>query len=95
MKHQLAVEILLGASVLIALYAQLHVPFRPDLTQSGLASAAFTYGVISLPFVASGICVCLALTRFPTQISKLYAADLAGAATGCSPGAAPAGRAPG
>ena len=27
--------------------------------------------------------VCLALTRFPSQSGQLYAADLAGAATGC------------
>lgn len=77
-------SIFLGAFVLVALYAQLHVPFRPDLTRYGLASAAFTYSVISIPFVFSGICVCLALTRFPAQISKLYAADLAGAASGCA-----------
>jgi hypothetical protein len=77
-------SILLGATVLIALYAQLHVPFRPDLTRGGLASAVFTYSVISIPFVFSGICVCLALTRFPGQISKLYAVDLAGAASGCA-----------
>ena len=44
-----------------------------------------TYLAGSLPFVFSGICVCLALTRFPSQVSKLYAADLAGAAAGCIP----------
>ncbi len=42
-----------------------------------------TYVVVAIPYVFSGIAVCLALTRFPLQVSKLYAADLAGAATGC------------
>jgi hypothetical protein len=42
-----------------------------------------TYVMISLPFVFSGISVSLVLTRFPRQVSKLYAADLIGAATGC------------
>jgi hypothetical protein len=28
-------------------------------------------------------CVCLALTKFPRQVSRIYAVDLAGAATGC------------
>jgi hypothetical protein len=42
-----------------------------------------TYVVLSVSFVFSGICVALALTHFERQISKLYAADLAGAACGC------------
>src|SRR5215469_15048561 len=36
-----------------------------------------------LPFFFSGIVVCLALTRSPLPIGKLYLADLFGAATGC------------
>ena len=39
--------------------------------------------VIAVPFVFSGIAVTLALTRFPRQVSRLYGADLAGAAVGC------------
>jgi len=46
-------------------------------------SLAGTYALISIPFIFSGIAVCLALTRFPRQVSRLYAADLAGAALGC------------
>jgi spermidine synthase len=46
-------------------------------------SFAGTYALISIPFIFSGIAVCLALTRFPGQVSRLYAADLAGAALGC------------
>lgn len=42
-----------------------------------------TYIAASIPFVFGGICVCLALTRFPTQVGGLYAADLVGAALGC------------
>jgi hypothetical protein len=44
---------------------------------------SLTYVVVSIPFVFAGICVSLAVTRFPLQVSKLYAADLAGAALGC------------
>jgi hypothetical protein len=39
--------------------------------------------VISVPFVFSGITICLCLTRFPHHVGRLYAADLAGAALGC------------
>ena len=38
---------------------------------------------MAVPFVFSGIAVTIALTRFPTQVGRLYAADLAGAALGC------------
>jgi len=43
----------------------------------------FSYSMLSVPFYFSGICVCLALTKFPGKASALYAADLVGAATGC------------
>ncbi len=44
---------------------------------------AITFLIISIPFFFSGVCVCLALTRFPTRVGALYGADLAGAACGC------------
>jgi hypothetical protein len=46
-------------------------------------AVVFTYAIISVPFVLSGIVICLALTGFPRAVSRLYAADLAGAAAGC------------
>jgi len=36
-----------------------------------------------VPFVFSGIAVSVALTQFPRQVGRLYAADLLGAALGC------------
>jgi predicted membrane-bound spermidine synthase len=42
-----------------------------------------TFAVAAVPFAFSGIFVCLALTRFPARIGRLYAIDLAGAAAGC------------
>lgn len=42
-----------------------------------------TFVCAAVPFVFAGIFVCLALTRFPQSVGKLYAADLAGAAVGC------------
>ena len=49
----------------------------------GLGAIALTYVVIAVPFVVSGVAICLALTSFPSRVSRLYAADLAGAALGC------------
>lgn len=39
--------------------------------------------VLALPFTFGGIAVCLALTKFPFQVGRLYAVDLVGAALGC------------
>ena len=49
----------------------------------GFSVTAMTYIVISVPFVFSGICISLILTRFSSSINKLYAADLIGASIGC------------
>lgn len=45
--------------------------------------------IVTIPFLvgcfcATGVCVTLALTRFPEQTSKLYAVDLMGSALGCA-----------
>lgn len=83
-KTQLAVSALLFAlSIVISFLIHLNIPFNPELTIGGIASIALTYLVISIPFLFSGICICLALTKFPDRVSKLYAYDLAGAALGC------------
>ncbi len=44
---------------------------------------AVTYVVVAIPFLFSGIGTCVALTKFPLQVGKLYATDLAGASVGC------------
>jgi spermidine synthase len=59
------------------------VPFSFDVSLKNIVSMTITYLAISVPFIFSGICVCLALTRFPRNVSRLYAADLIGAALGC------------
>jgi len=73
----------LAISAIASFMVHLTVRFYTQSFLLALVSIGFTYAVISIPFIFSGICVCLALTRFPRQVSKLYAADLAGAALGC------------
>jgi hypothetical protein len=75
--------LLFGISMPLSFLTHLSIPFNPQKSVVGLYSVALTYVVIAVPFVFSGICVCLALTRFPDRINRLYAADLAGAAVGC------------
>jgi hypothetical protein len=71
-------------SIVASFLAHLWLPFRPELSLTGVLTVVVTYGVLSIPFIFSGIVVALALTRFPQQVSALYAADLAGAAVGCA-----------
>jgi hypothetical protein len=42
-----------------------------------------TYVFTGIPFILSGIVICVALTKLLKPIAKLYAADLLGAALGC------------
>lgn len=75
----------LGFGVAAVLSFVIHTWQQPRLELSliGLASTASMYAVLAVPFVLSGICVCLALTKYPAHVSRLYAADLLGAALGC------------
>jgi hypothetical protein len=83
-ERQLWVFALLFAVAIAACFAvQLAIPFTPRATVGGIASVVATCTVISVPFVFSGVVVCLALTRFPGRVNRLYAVDLIGAGLGC------------
>ena len=69
--------------MVLSFLTQLSIPFRVHPSIVAIYAIAFTYVVIAVPFVVSGIVVCLVLTGFPARVSRLYAADLAGAALGC------------
>jgi hypothetical protein len=72
------------AAAIVATFL-LHVvtPAAPDTSGRGLIVLTLTFLIASVPFVCSGVAVCLALTRFPRDVPRLYAADLCGAAVGC------------
>lgn len=73
-------------AVLIVLSFAIHVrlPFvGPQAPLNNLWLMSGNYALLSLPFIASGVCVTIALTRFPCQLGKLYATDLVGAGLGC------------
>jgi hypothetical protein len=73
-----------AVTIVTSFLAHLWLPFRPELSIAGIASVLLTYAILSIPFTCSGVVVALALTRFPAQVSALYAVDLAGAAVGCA-----------
>jgi hypothetical protein len=70
-----------GLLIVVSVLAHLLCPFdRPGLEWLLLG---INFLIVALPFVCSGVCVCLVLSRYPVQGNGLYAADLAGAALGC------------
>jgi len=72
--------------IVVSFLIYLKFPVRTSiasLSSTSLLLLLLSYTVISLPFIASGVCVCIALTKFPRYLSRLYAVDLAGAALGC------------
>ena len=75
--------LVLPIAIVFSFLTQLSIPFRVHPSIVAVYAIAFTYAVIAVPFVVSGVVVCLALTGFPARVSRLYAADLAGAALGC------------
>ncbi len=76
-----ACALLLAICMAVAIFA--HITSYIPLPHIAILPMILTFLIVTVPFVFSGIFVCLALTRFPSRIGKLYAADLAGAAIGC------------
>lgn len=70
-------------ATLVSFLLHLFIPFIHGMSVAGMAVTVFTYTEISVPFVFSGICISLLLTRFPLSVNKLYASDLIGASIGC------------
>lgn len=82
-RHLVTSALLFAVGVPATFLLHLAIPVAPTLTTTGLTSVLITYAFIALPFVASGVCICLALTRLPGRVGSIYAADLTGAACGC------------
>lgn len=84
--HLAVSSLLFSLTTLLSFAIHLQIPLislSGDESLKGLFYLASNYVVISIPFVFSGVCVCIALTKFPNHVSKLYAADLVGASLGC------------
>lgn len=81
--HHMAISSFLFSIAIVASFLfHINVPISGPGSLVGVLTLLLTYLVVSIPFIFSGIGVTLALTRHGGQISRLYAADLAGAAAG-------------
>ncbi len=81
--HLAGSSLLFAIMILVSFVIHLLIQPSYELTLKGICSVIIFFIVIAVPFIFAGICVCLVLTRFPKQVGRLYAADLAGAAAGC------------
>lgn len=72
-----------GISIALCFPAYLAVPFRPAAGLPGALGMILGFGLVAIPFAFSGVVICVALTQFRGAVSRLYAADLIGAALGC------------
>src|SRR5262245_16119842 len=81
--HLALSALLFAVSMVGSFLFQLLQPFGTEWSLFAVISSLTTYAIIAVPFVFSGICVALCLTRFPRHVSRLYAVDLIGAAIGC------------
>lgn len=84
-KNAMAVSALFFAlAIVLTFFIHINTPFYEKNIRLNSLPLTFTYIAMAVPFFLSGIGTCLALTKFSKDsISRLYAADLAGGATGC------------
>jgi spermidine synthase len=78
----------LAASVPIALLIYLQIPFhrvlgRPGFPPQKVLYLALIFVDMTIPFLLSGLILSLTISAWPKQASRIYWADLTGAATGC------------
>jgi predicted membrane-bound spermidine synthase len=74
---------LFAVTTLIALYVVLTHPVALAGTAKNFQTLAIIYAATTLPFFFAGCVITLAVTRFASDMSRLYLFDLAGAAMGC------------
>jgi hypothetical protein len=73
----------MAISMPLALLVMLAIPLDIALALQVVVSFVLFSCVIAVPFFFSGVAVCIALTRMPFAMGRVYFVDLAGAACGC------------
>ena len=73
----------MAISLPLALLVLLSIPLEISFALQTLVAFLLFLSVIAVPFVFSGVAVCISLTRMPFSMGRVYFMDLAGAALGC------------
>jgi predicted membrane-bound spermidine synthase len=77
-------SILFAATTVLALLVILASPISPvDPPARTFWRLAFIYSAAAVPFFCAGAAITIAVTRYASEIARLYLFDLAGAAAGC------------
>ncbi len=78
-------SLLFSGSIVLSFLTHLSIPYVTinDRSLVGLYSLCLIFVVASIPFIFSGLCICLAISRYSENVSRLYAIELAGSAIGC------------
>ena len=82
-RHLALASLLFALALPLCLVAQIRIPFSTEPTPAAILGDTVILILSAVPFCLSGVAVALALTRFPEQVGRLYAADLTGAALAC------------
>lgn len=85
-KHQLALTATIySISIVLSFLINQSIPFITDTSLSLIIyfSIVFTFVIVAFPFFFVGMNISIALTKFPSQVSRLYAFNLSGSAFGC------------
>ena len=82
-RHLAIASAAFAVAIVLSYLTHLAIPFLIEPSLVSAYAIALTYAALAVPFICGGVVVSLALTRFPAQVSGLYAVDLAGAALGC------------
>ncbi|MBN2406605.1 MAG: hypothetical protein JXJ19_02810 [Elusimicrobia bacterium] len=72
-----------AVSVFVSLFLILKLPAFPNLQGNAVFRLILYYLICALPFFSAGLCVSLAVSRFPHNIGRVYFSDLLGAGLGC------------
>lgn len=73
----------MAISIPLALLTMLAVPIDLSFAVQTAYSFVLFSAIVAVPFLFSGIVICLCLTRSPYPIGQVYFVDLIGAAAGC------------
>jgi hypothetical protein len=73
----------MGVSLPLSMLTMFAIPLGEVSSLQGIYALFLFTTAIAVPFFFAGVVMCLALTRSPYPIGRVYAVDLMGAAVGC------------
>ncbi|MEA1939705.1 MAG: hypothetical protein U9N03_03470, partial [Candidatus Caldatribacteriota bacterium] len=85
-RYLLFFSLIFSFGSLLSLFIISKIPFdlyRITIDRYQLIYLVAYYLVIALPFFFAGICISLAISKFPKKVNKIYFCDLTGASLGC------------